>query len=431
MPASSSPFVVHKFGGAAAADADGIRRIGALMQERHHQATVVVVSAMGKTTAALERALRQAWAGQAASAEGECKTVEDAHWTAARTLGLHQKPDLARRWTEWFVDLRESLARPGEDFDRFYDRTVQYGELLSTSLVAAHMTQIGLATRWHDARDLIQTDGNHREARPNMTLSRQAIRAAMQQDRESIHVVPGFIGRSQEGHPVTLGLEGSDYSAAVLAHALAASSVTLWKNVAGVYQADPALFPDAQRLPFLDYQEVFQMANYGAKVIHPKTLQPLEESGISLHVRSFLDPGAAGTDIGSAIPPKGYPPIRVRVDGLTLLTLRHNDLAYLTERDIARIFSLLREHRAKALLTEIGLMILSVAVRIDPLRWKALQKDLEQAYRLRFNAGMHLLTIRHYGNEAVTDPPGAALFLEQRSRLTLQRLYAPNPSDKA
>ncbi len=429
---TTTPVEVHKFGGASVADAEGIRRAGRLLEGRPAgHALVVVVSAMGKTTAALEAAVRDAWEGRLGDALARAAGLRDAHAAVAAELAL---PEEARAGVLALgAELEEALrgaaaASPGtgEAFDRAYDAVVATGERWSAGLLGAHLAGLGGDTVTHDARVLIRTDGTHREARVHAEETARALRGALEPVPGRRHVLPGFIGRSAEGHTVTLGLEGSDYTAALAAAATGAASVTLWKNVAGIHTADPALFPDAVRLPVLDYREVFQMANYGAKVVHPKTLQPLEEAGIPLRVRSFLDPDAPGTEVGARPPAEGYPPLRVRVDGLLLVSLRHGAMAYLTERHVARVFATLREHRARTYLTEIGRMTLSVAVAVDPLRRDALIADLEQTFQVRWNGRLHLLTVRHPGRAGARAPEGAVVYLEQRSRQTWQCLAGPS-----
>ncbi len=466
--ASQTGWKVYKFGGASVQDAGGILNAAQLVQNAGSRNLLVVISAMGKTTVALDKVLRLAWAGDATEARRALDEIEAFHRAVAVELGIAVPPfppekeavrpdeqghksltlkamtllqeefdqirasilkreqELARREksasSEGERQWAASALEPG--FDRFYDGIVHRGEVMSTLLAAAAFENAGMSVEWHDARRLVFTDATHREARINWALTRKAIRTALLQGSATVHLVQGFIGISPEGHPVTLGLEGSDFSAGIFADALSAESVTLWKNVPGVFSADPALFPDAQRLPQLSYREVFQMANYGAKVIHPKTLSPLEHAGIPLRVRSFSDPAAAGSDIGAEDPEAAYPPIRVRLDGLLLISLQLQDLGYLGEDHIQQIFSTLGRYRAKAYLTEIGLMNISVAVIMEEGRKDALLDELGMGYRIRYNEELSLLSIRHYNDQIVKEIH--ALYqpiLELRNRQTLQCLY--------
>jgi aspartate kinase len=447
MESSSPAWEVHKFGGAAVKDAWGFRNAAALMKQREGRPRLVVVSAMGKTTSALEQVVREAFAGRPAAALLALTPVLDAHQACAAELGLTEDPATRQALDREFAALHEAVHGPlPDDFDRYYDSIVHRGEVLSSVLAAGAFRAAGLAVCWHDARALVHTDNTHREARVDWALTenriREQIQASPSADQEAqvqlsrvplsrvqpadVHVVQGFIGSGEDGHPVTLGLEGSDFSAAIFAKALQARSVTLWKNVAGVFSADPAHFPDAERLPQLSYLEVFQMANYGAKVIHPKTMGPLESAGIPLYVRSFLQPNEPGTDIGAQDPEAGYPPIRVRLDGLLLISLHLSDLSYLGERHVAHVFSVFRRFRTKAYLTEIGLMNLSVAVSVDPERQAGLLQVLGEGFRVKYNENLHLLTVRHDRQRSAADwTGGGTLYLEQRNRQTLQCLFKP------
>ncbi|MBI1193122.1 MAG: aspartate kinase [Bacteroidetes bacterium] len=425
-PLSESPrWEVHKFGGAAVKDAWGFQNAAALMNQRGNVQRLVVVSAIGKSTSALEQVVREAWEGRRAAALAALEPVLAAHQRIASELGLtddrETQAGLEREFNAMALAIEEV---PGPDFDRFYDRIVHRGEVLSSVLAAGAFRKAGLAVRWHDSRQMIHTDNTHREARVDWALTEMQIREQLPFAQAAVHVVQGFIGSGEDGHPVTLGLEGSDFTAAIFAKALQAASVTLWKNVAGVFSADPAHFPDAERLPQLSYLEVFQMANYGAKVIHPKTMGPLESAGIPLLVRSFLDPSEPGTDIGTQDPAGGYPPIRVRLEGLLLISLHLSDLSYLGERHVAHVFSVFRRFRTKAYLTEIGLMNLSVAVAVEPERQAGLLQVLGEMFRVKYNENLFLLTVRHDREHAASHWIGTgALYLEQRNRQTMQCLY--------
>lgn len=484
MPRMSEPSLipveVHKFGGAAVCDRAGLLRAASLMLARMKEARgklclVVVVSAMGKTTAALERAVRAVWDGDAVAATRELATVEQTHEAVLRAGA----PAKARPAVEALLaDLRrcllegapavvaatqahtavgtgsESEAMAADEdrrFDAHYDAVVAFGERLSSTLLVAVIEALG-ETREDpqtktgpapearqgpvllNALQLIRTNARHREALVDLDQTYALLRDAVARRAGTLCVLPGFIGVSPEGETTTLGLEGSDYTAALAAAALGAGSVTLWKNVPGVFQADPARFSQALPIPQLDFQEVFQMTNYGAKVIHPKTMQPLQQAGIPLQVRSFLDPAAAGTVIGPQPPEKPYPPITVVVEDLRWLRLRHQALAYMSERDIARIFALLREQRAKAYCTEIGRMTLSLGIWVDPRRWDALLASLRTHYAAEAESGLELVTVRHParrdGQKGAMGMPEAEdrtrMYLEQRSGETYQCLRRPS-----
>jgi aspartate kinase len=420
---------VHKLGGASVQSAEGIRNAARVLKgclENGEENLLVVVSAMGKTTSALENAVRLAWSGQKAEAQLQIEAISGQHRAAAGELGLGPEDPLMLVLEREMGSLERNLhaaSRDGE-FDAFYDAVVHSGEVFSTLLVAAFLQREGWPTAWHDARQLVFTDNSHREARPDWVRSKAAIREAIATHPARIHVVQGFIGSGEQGQPVTLGLEGSDFSAAIFAHALMAASVTLWKNVPGVFNADPHEFPGAVLLDRLSYREVFQMTNYGAKVIHPKTMRPLEEAGIPLRVRSFLDPSLPGTTVDTGGAEAPLPPIRVKLSGITLISLTISDLSYFNEKHAEWVFRILGQYKAKAYLTEIGLMSFAVAVAVEPNRLNNLIKTLAERYRVRYNEDLHLLTIRHYRADSTRELEAQhTIYLEQRNRLTLQLLY--------
>ena len=416
---------VHKFGGASVQDAEGIRNAGKLIQQITGYRLVIVISAMGKTTSALENVARLGWQHQVEEAKMALELIRVRHLETANHLGLQGDNQTILSLDKEFEAIRDRLSKPiGQDFDPYYDFIVHRGEVLATLLSAAYFCQIGLNVQWHDSRTLVYTDNTHREARVNWPRTTSEIKEKLSEGLSDIHVVQGFIGKGEHGQPVTLGLEGSDFSAAIFANALNAVSVTLWKNVAGVFSADPAYFPAAELLPRLSYLEVFQMANYGAKVIHPKTMHPLEQAAIPLQVRSFLDPSAQGTDIGPKEPDIPYPPIQVRLEGLMLISLHLSDLSYFSEYHIDQVFSILRSNRAKACLTEIGLVNFSVAIQVSPERKSALIQQLSEHFRLKYNEQLALLTVRHYQEERIREQlKGREIYLEQRNRQTMQVLY--------
>jgi aspartate kinase len=434
--AARRTWTVHKFGGASVQNAEGIRNAARVLEGCLHAGEdhlLVVVSAMGKTTSALEEAVRMAWSGQRTAAQERVDAICGQHRRTAAELGLEPGDALMQVLEREMGGLERNLysaLREG-DFDAFYDAVVHSGEVFSTLLLAAFLQRQGWNAAWHDTRQLVFTDNTHREARPDWARSTAAIRQHLGSEPASVQVVQGFIGSGERGQPVTLGLEGSDFSAAIFAQALQARSVTLWKNVPGVFSADPHEFPAAVLLDRLSYREVFQMANYGAKVIHPKTMRPLEEAGIPLRVRSFNDPAHPGTLVDAEGIEAPLPPIRVRLKDLTLISLTISDLSYFNEKHVERVFRLLGEFKAKAYLTEIGLMSFAVAVGVEPNRRDSLICALAERYRVRYNEGMHLLTIRHYQADSALELESQyTVYLEQRNRLTLQLLYkesAPNP----
>lgn len=414
---------MHKFGGASVKTAAAIRNAIEILKEHTQGSRLVVVSAMDKTTNKLEAVARLSWAGRHEEARARLKACYEFHQLVAAELIENPEEDF-RPLALWFDELNQVLGQAQHsyrDFDAWYDRIVHGGEVLSTRIFAAAAKQAGLPVRWHASTTLVSTDSTHREARVDLAETNRRIQDTIDSDG-SIHIVQGFIGSDARGNPTTLGLEGSDYTAGIFAAALQAESVTLWKDVAGVFNADPKLHPEAVKLAELSYREVMEMANYGAKVIHPKTLKPLENAGIPLRVKSFAEPTAQGTNIGSK-EPESYPPVIVHTDDLTLLTVRLKDLSYIHTQHVNRVFQLLQDYRARTYLTQIAFMHLSVALQLDADRLEPLVEDLQKIFELRYNEGLELITIRHYSDADIAGLcMGRTIYLEQRSRATTRLL---------
>ena len=414
---------MHKFGGASVKTAAAIRNAIEILKDHTQGSRLVVVSAMDKTTSKLEAVARLSWAGKHKEAGAGLQACYEFHQRVAGELFENPEEDF-RPLALWFDELNQVLSQAQHryrDFDAWYDRIVHGGEVLSTRIFAAAAKQAGLPVRWHASTTLVSTDSTHREARVDIAETNRRIREAINSD-DCIHIVQGFIGSDAKGNPTTLGLEGSDYTAGIFAAALQAESVTLWKDVAGVYNADPKRHTDAVKLPQLSYREVTEMANYGAKVIHPKTLKPLENGGIPLYVRSFAEPSTQGTDIGSA-EPESYPPVIVHTDDLILLTIRLKDLSYIHTQHVNQVFQLLQDYRARTYLTQIAFMHLSIALQLDADRLEPLVEDLQKIFELRYNEGLELITIRHYSDADIAGlSADRTIYLEQRSRATTRLL---------
>ena len=412
---------VYKFGGASVQDAEGMRNAVRIAAAHPDGPLVVVVSAMGKTTSRLSAAVRAAWSGDPAGARHGADEVREHHRAVAEDL-FGPEP-----WPELEADLDaidHALETPADDYGRFYDAVVHHGEVLSTRIFERHLRESGQHSRLFRSTELVRTDDTPREARVNADVTRRQILSALSLgEPERVDVVQGFIGADEDGNPTTLGLEGSDYTAGLFGAALKARAVTLWKDVPGVFNADPNREETAQRIDRLSYYEVLEMANYGAKVIHPKTLKPLENAGVPLRVRSFADPSAPGTDIGSFEPEPDYPPIIVRIDDLVLLSLSLRDLSYITPGHVDEIFGLFRHFRAKTYLMQVAFMHVALAIHVEPLDLSRLLEALSTAFAVRRNEGMELITIRHYDDATLAGVVGdREVFLEQRSRATVRVL---------
>jgi aspartate kinase len=427
QPASS--LQVYKFGGASVKDAAAIRNLAAIVRTHGAgQPLLIVVSAMGKTTNALEDIFQLAHTGQDYSAA--LQQLSQFHQEVARDLlgtdatDEHGAPAVAVGEVSLgglLEALRERLSRmrPGE-FDRQYDQVVSYGELLSSLLVA----QV-LGADWLDCRPLIRTDRNWREGRVDWPTTERAMQAKVRPRlSKGVVVTQGFIGSTASGVTTTLGREGSDYTAAIFAYCLKAERVTIWKDVAGLLNADPKFFPNTVRYPEISYQETIEMAYYGASVIHPKTIKPLAERNIPLRVKSFLDPTAEGTIIHNCR--HGLlAPAFIRKTGQCLVSFESKDFAFISEENLEVIFGALAHARLKINLMQNSAISFSVCLDYSERRLGELLAQLREQFAIHYNTDLTLFTIKNYNAESVQQLiSGRRLLLEQRTRHTFQVVCA-------
>lgn len=404
---------VFKFGGASVKDAAGVRNLATIVREQGGQ-SVVVVSAMGKTTNALEL-LVSAWQnGQTTAIATQFDQLQAYHQQIMDEL----EGDFSAV-QQLFAQLQQLLQKtPAGAPDELYDQIVSQGELLSTQIVAAHLKAAGLPARWLDARTLIRTDVTFREGKVDWAETKQRVQAAV--DGQGIVITQGFIGQSADGRTTTLGREGSDYSAAILAFCLNAESVTIWKDVPGVLNADPKWFDDTVLLERLTYQDAIELAYYGATVIHPKTIKPLQNKGIPLYVRSFIDTKAPGTVIGQFDQHLTVPSFIFKVNQV-LISLHPVDFSFIAEDNLSRIFGRFAQAGVKINLMQNTAISFSVVVDNDPVRIPALLNVLRNDFRVSYNEGLELVTIRYYDQGTIDRVlVNKKLLLEQKSRYTVQ-----------
>ena len=415
---------VYKFGGASVKDAAAIRNLTRIVRE--HGSTgplLVVVSAMGKTTNALEEIFQLAYQGQ--NYTEKFNALSDFHAEVADALlavpddefGVPMVQHGAVSLGGLLEELRERLGNAGaDDYDRQYDQVVSYGELLSSLIVAGV-----LGTPWLDCRPLIRTDRNWREGRVEWPTTERNIQAALPPVLATGPVVTqGFVGATAGGATTTLGREGSDYSAAIFAYCLNASSVTIWKDVAGLLNADPKIFPDPVRYPEISYRETIEMAYYGASVIHPKTLKPLAERDIPLYVKSFVDPAAEGTLIHRCQHP-ALAPAFIRKTGQCLISFESKDFAFISEENLEVIFGALAQARLKINVMQNSAISFSVCTDYSERRVQLLLARLAEQFRIQYNTDLMLFTIKNYDTASIEQlTAGKTLLLEQRTRGTFQ-----------
>ncbi|AII54117.1 aspartate kinase [Hymenobacter sp. APR13] len=416
----SSQLKVYKFGGASVKDAAAIRNLGRIVQEYGAGAPLlIVVSAMGKTTNALEELFQLAHSGQDFTAP--LAHLREFHANVAAELGVADEAaptdSAAPLLATLFEQLGDRLATllPG-DYDRQYDQIVSFGELLATCIVAR-----ALRAQWLDCRPLIRTDHTWREGRVDWPTTERHLLAALPDLLAHGPVVTqGFVGGTASGQTTTLGREGSDYTAAIFAYCLQAGSVTIWKDVAGLLNADPKFFRDTVRYPEISYQETIEMAYYGASVIHPKTIKPLAVRRIPLLVKSFLDPSAEGTRIHDCR--HGLlAPAFIRKDGQCLVSFESKDLTFISEENLEVIFGALAQVRLKIHLMQNSAISFSVCTEFSAYRLEKLLALLRDQFTIHYNTGLELYTIKNYDAASIQRlTEGRELLLEQRTRQTFQ-----------
>lgn len=401
---------VYKFGGASVKDAAGVRNLESIVRAAGGD-LMVVVSAMGKTTNALERVVEFLDAGKEEQALNQWIDIIDYHVAIMKELGLTPGSDI-RLQGEIPFDPQLSL-------DENYDQVVSLGEIMSTQIVAVYLLKQGLSVEWWNMPKLLRTDETWREARVDNATSAAAIRAGWERaNRPQIVVAQGFIGGTADGRRTTLGREGSDYTAALLGNYLDAESVTIWKDVPGILNADPRIEPDTILIPSLRYQDAVELSYSGAQIIHPKTIRPLENKQIPLFVKPFGDPEAAGSKIAA----DGIGPIDVPVyiwrKNQILITMRAKDFAFALEESLSEIFEIIHRHRLKVALIQSSAVTISVCVDNTRFVREAIE-ELQQHFNVTYNDHLSLLTIRGTTPEILERAKaGRTIMLSQTTRRT-------------
>lgn len=336
---------VFKFGGASVKNAEAVKNVAEVLKQFIGDEILVVLSAMGKTTNALEQ-LAKAYFGGLETKNSLYKQVKEFHDEIIQDLlkgsASHTYDDIENLFIELECELE---TKPGDSFDKVYDQIVSYGELFSSRIVSAYLNEAGIHNRWMDARNFIITDNTYREGKLIWEATGNLIGNKLKSIvKKQMVVTQGFIGKSKENFTVTLGREGSDYSAAIFAYGLDAESVTIWKDVAGVMNADPKKFPEAIKMDAISYPNAIEMAYYGATIIHPKTIQPLQNKHIPLYVKSFVDPQAEGTLVGVEKDKEDHLPTIISKGRQVLISMGSKDFSFIVEDNLSRIFSAFAQH---------------------------------------------------------------------------------------
>ena len=410
---------VYKFGGASVKDAKGVKNLATVLKTTGYNKTLVVVSAMGKTTNAMELVIKNYFENKD-ELQSTIHEVIKYHNEILLDLFSNERHNVFGAVKVFFDELITFFkTNKSPNYNYVYDQVIGFGELISTTIISHYLNEIGLENNWIDVRELIKTDNYYRRSNVNWEQTQDNITSKY--DASKLNITQGFLGSDANNFTTTLGREGSDYTAAIFAYCLNASSVTIWKDVPGVLNADPRYFENAQLLNQISYREAIELAFYGASVIHPKTLQPLQQKEIPLYVKSFLNPKGDGTCVskGKALEPEI--PCFIVKKNQTLISLSSLDFSYIMEENISEIFSLLHLYKMKV--DVIQNSAISFSVCIDNL-YNNLEKLL-QHLKAKFNVTCHdnvsLYTIRHYNDVAIQElEKDKTVLLKQLTQGTVQ-----------
>src|SRR5437773_996769 len=416
---------VFKVGGVSVNNVERISKLGDILKHYSEEKILIVISAMGKTTNALEKVVRSFYEGKKDEALKAFDLIREQHLTMAKQLLVTQYPACEKRMKDFFTEAEWLLYdKPQREYDYYYDQVVCTGELLSTTIISFYLNEIEIANKWFDVRDVIRTDDNFRDANVDWEFTSSNVSDSIVPlfSEHNILLTQGFIGATDENESTTLGREGSDYTAAVFANMLNAESQTIWKDVESVMNADPKQFQDAQPISELNYNEVIEMAYYGAQVIHPKTIKPLQNKNIPLYVKCFLDPSKPGTVIHNK--PLGIlPPIIVLKENQIMIEMSSKDFSFVGEHHVADLYRLLGKIKIKPNLTQ-NTAISFIAVLDDRIeKIEKLALEVSEIFDVQVMKDLTLLTIRHDNKEIVEKlTKGKTILLRQQTTDTIQML---------
>ncbi len=417
---------VYKFGGASVKDADAVKNIARILKADHTDDLMIVVSAMGKTTNAIEKALSQFREAENELSINVLSDLMQYHEEIMLKLFDDENNPVFQKVADLFLNLYLNLLKKNLNYDYHYDITVSFGELISTTIIAAYLQTQGLEAVWIDARDYLITDARFRDANPDFDECRLKMQNLNKNHSGELVVTQGFIGLSATPKStVTLGREGSDFSAAVFAYCLDAEEVVIWKDVDGIRNADPKLFDKTVKIPHLSYQEAIELAFYGASVIHPKTIKPLQNKNIPLKVKCFLDEKIEPTVIDGFSGFIDYCPSFIVKEKQTLVSITPKDFSFMNEKNISFLFGIFDEIGIHANMIQTSALMLSVCFNNDKMKLESLMLSVSDKFFVRYNDDLQLFTVRHY-REGVEEPfvKGRKILLEQRNRNSIQLVFA-------
>lgn len=404
---------INKFGGASIKDVESVKNVAEICKNKI-KSGVVVISAMGKTTNLLESLALNYFNKK--NTQSDFQKFEHFHKKLANEL-LPNNQIIEEHLSKVFLDLNDMLKQEiNAGYDFIYDQIVPYGELASSIIVWSYFKSVGLNIELIDARSIIKTDKNHRNAKVMWKETEAIVKQEIKGDGSCIYLTQGFIGSTSHNANTTLGREGSDYTAAILAYILNAKKVVVWKDVPGIMNADPAWIPTSLKIDQLAHHDAIELAYYGAKVIHPKTIKPLQNKGIPLQVRSFIEQNNQGTII-SSFKNLELPPIFIKKDDQVLITIKPTDYSFIMEENLSQIFNILAEYKINVNLMQNSAVSFSVVADNDMFRIKKAISILKKQFYAKYNDGLELITIRHHISAAENEVlNGRETILEQHTR---------------
>jgi len=408
--------IVYKFGGASVKSAETIRNLLKIIRLQNKN-LFIIVSAMHKTTNELEELLNRYFTNE--NMQGQFGKIYKFHFEIMNDLFTNKSPI----WIDSnniFNQLKKLLKeKKSYDYDEMYDRIVPFGEIISTTIISTYLQENCIDNLWIDARDLIITDNNHRFANVDFNATRNKLTNITNFTKNKIFITQGFIGATNNGTPTTLGREGSDYTAAIIANILDAQSLTLWKDVEGIYNADPNKNPNAIKLEKISYREATELAYFGAKIIHPKTAKPLMNKGIPIVIRSFLNIEKKGTIVGN-FDEKISPviPIFIENKNQVLFTISAFNFEFINEKMLERIFKIFNQFKIKINLLQNSALNLSLCFDYNPNNFESLVAEINKYFNTKYNKNLTLLTIRHFTEKSIKETiANKKILMEQKNRV--------------
>ena len=409
---------IYKFGGASVKDAEGIKNVVRVLKNEGFENTLIVISAMGKMTNYFEKIINS-FHFKTEDLQQNISFVRNYHLTILDALFNNKAHAVFTEVTNLMGELNSFLAtNKSTDYNFIYDQIVGYGELLSTKIVSAYLNEIGIENQWIDVRNYLKTDDSYRDAYVNWIETNKNISKL---NPNKLHITQGFLGEDAQGNTTTLGREGSDYTAAIFAHCLNAKSLTIWKDVDGVLNADPRYFENAKLLHQISYSEAIEMSFYGASVIHPKTLKPLENKNIPLYVRSFYNLELIGTTVGKGIDLIPEVPCFILKQDQILVSISALDFSFMVEYNLSDIFKILHDNKLKVNLIQNSAISFSVCIEDKFNNFHYFLTELKSKYKVTYVENVSLFTIRHSTEKAIDEiEQKGEVFLKQATRGTVQ-----------